>query len=169
MVYSGIDEGCVKNIAISCSCGCSMLEVKTIDNDAFISVFSSNWYSYQRNCIMHTNLRHFMDGIKKKKRIIAEFFLNEKEMKKFISLAEELYFEDLEFDEDAEYDNESHLSLEYDREANTYFLEVVCDTPLSKIIFNRWHRGYEILLPKKEWDKIISKMKRYVYSFSTEN
>lgn len=171
MVYSSVVDGYVKGIMVSCSCGCRTLEVKVLDDEAFISVFDSSFYAYQGLSIVKNGLRHVAKKVvKKQSPLLCDLFMTRDEVVKFIKLGKELEFDSDFVKDDGEPSckNDSTLALDYvwDHDwpvsCDNYCLQVRSTMSNVDLLRGKGYRGYEICLKKDDWYALMDKMERYV-------
>lgn len=167
MVYSSVNEkGEVQGIVVSCDCGCSNIEFKTLGGDMFISAFGSDWYNYQGLGAIRENPRRIFNKIRHKNNFLHGLVLKTYEVRQLIELGRKIKFED--DDDDSTYTNDSHIILDYidlDKEHpefNQVELLIVCDSSLWDMLRNKTFRGYEICLKKHEWERLIDRMENYL-------
>ena len=168
MVYKSYNkENKLQGIIVSCSCGCSNIEIKTIDDSVFISLYGSNWYSHQGLGTIRDNVKIVYKKLKRNKIYLCGLMMSLEETIEFVKAAKEISFGK---DTEDRYINDSHLELEYlhffdDKpEDDMCELQICLDSNLKDIVLNKGFRGTEICLKKDEWYKLINKLNQYLCS-----
>ena len=156
MIYKNFENGKLKNIIAMCDCGCSGFNFQLFDDTVFISVYGSNFYSYQNPGRL--NRRAFFKKLLRKENVISDVILSKEEVKELLEALESFQFSQ---DDGETYQNESHLELsplKWD-DITEYELLLIYEGNLSSIIRHKTYRGFEIALKEKEFNSLIKNMK----------
>ena len=151
------------NLYIFCDCGCdTIIALKKVDEELFISVSSSKFYSEQNTLYskIFDILKELIILKKHKRNVLSECIINDKEdIKKLKDFLEDIL---PNLDSENTYINSSQLVVENISQESfeCYAVEILgTSRNLSNILFHR-HRRYEIVATKKEVMKMIKYCKK---------
>ena len=137
------------SLKIFCKCGCCEgIIFKNLNGQIYISFVSDDFYSRQE---LFGNIRNTLKMFCGK-RLLKDILVTEEDL---INIKQ--YLLNADYKEETPFNNDSHINVGYDEDFG-YSIYLFSDLSKKDIILLKTHRAYQIVLSKKERNKLVKRI-----------